>query len=602
MEDKCPSFRKIILIAVIIGIISGCGAYIFFECLKGGTWFFMQDLLGFNLPDEGQSPLTIAGWAPPANIWLFLPIICFGALLSGLIVYTFAPEAEGHGTDAAIKAFHSEGRVRWRVPLVKAATAVLTIASGGSAGREGPTAQISAGFGSIAADLLGLSPRERRIAIATGIGAGIGTIFKAPLGGAILGAEILYRRDFETEAIIPSFLASIIGYAIFGTLEGFDPIFITVEHDWTVMQLPLFLILGCLCAGFGLLYVKSFYGTTAAFRNFFERHHLPPHVKPLLGAFIIGCFVIALSLLSPEAEILALGSIGTGYGFLQLAMYNMLPLGVLILLPLTRIVTTSLTIGSGGSGGVFAPGLAIGGSLGGAFGMLCHMAAPTLVPINSVPAFVIVGMIALFGGIANAPIAVMMMVVEMTADFSLLVPAMGAVALSFVLTGDETIFRQQVETRAQSPAHRGEYRIEILQDITAGEVMMPAESLVSLNPEEECKKVLELIDDTGHTGFPVIADDHLVGIVTIGDLRPHKDGKQNGSGTVKGCMSTRLITLYPDDTLETALELMIAHNIHHIPVIAPERSDQIAGFVTSTDIMRAYSKRMSAGQQLTLKF
>lgn len=596
MEDKYPSFRKIILIAIIIGIISGCGAYIFFECLKGGTWFFMQDLLGYNLPDEGQSPLQIAGWSPPSNIWLFLPIICFGALLSGLIVYTFAPEAEGHGTDAAIKAFHGEGRVRWRVPLVKAVTAVLTIASGGSAGREGPTAQISAGFGSIAADMLGLTPRERRIAIATGIGAGIGTIFKAPLGGAILGAEILYRRDFETEAVIPSFLASIIGYAIFGTLEGFDPIFIAIEHDWTILQLPLFLILGCLCAGFGLLYIKTFYGTSAAFKRFFERHHLPPHFKPLTGAFIIGCFVIALSLLSPEAEVLALGSIGTGYGFLQLAMYNMLPLGVLIFMPLTRIITTSLTIGSGGSGGVFAPGLAIGGSLGGAFGMLCHMAAPALVPINSVPAFVIVGMIALFGGIANAPIAVMIMVVEMTADFSLLVPAMGAVAISFVLTGDETIFRQQVETKAQSPAHRGEYRIEILQEITAGEVMVPIERLVSLTPDEECMKVLGLIDGTGHTGFPVLTDGRLVGIVTIGDLRNYKENTDNGAYTVGGCMSTKLITLHPDDSLETALELMIAHDIHHIPVVDPEKADRIAGFITSTDIMRAYSKRMSAGQ------
>ncbi|NYT06412.1 MAG: chloride channel protein, partial [Methanomicrobiales archaeon] len=352
MPDSA-SFHRVLSISVVIGIISGFGSLLFYEGLKLGTRFCMGDLLGYRYPDEGQTVAAIAGWAPPDSIWLILPIICAGALASGVLVATFAPEAEGHGTDAAIRVFHGEGKVRWRIPLLKAVTSILTITTGGSAGREGPTAQISAGFGSIAADLLHLSARERRIALATGIGAGIGTIFKAPLGGAILGAEILYTRDFESEAIVPSFLASIVGYAIFASFEGFDPIFGSGSVSWTIPQLPLFLALGAVCAGMGLLYIRTFYMTQRAFKSLFSRFALPSCFKPFSGALLIGIGVIALAQISHEGMLVGLGSIGTGYGFLQLAMYNMLPLTVLLVLPFAKILTTSLTIGSGGSGGVF---------------------------------------------------------------------------------------------------------------------------------------------------------------------------------------------------------------------------------------------------------
>lgn len=202
-EKNCESsFRKLILIGVTVGVISGFGAYLFFKGLEYSTAFVMESLFCADLPLEGQTAAEIAGWTPPPVVWLILPIICGGALLSGLIVYFFAPETEGHGTDAAILAYHDDGKIRWRVPIVKAVASIITISIGGSAGREGPTAQIAAGFGAFIADVLTLSPRERKIAIATGIGAGIGTIFKAPLGGAILAAEILYLRDFEADVVL----------------------------------------------------------------------------------------------------------------------------------------------------------------------------------------------------------------------------------------------------------------------------------------------------------------------------------------------------------------------------------------------------------------
>lgn len=589
MTGGATPSQRILLIAIVVGVISGVGALLFFEGLEIGTHFFMETIVGFNLPEEGQSIADISLWSPPETPWLILPVICFGGLLSGLLVYTFAPEAEGHGTDAAIRAFHGDGRIRRRIPLLKAITAIITISTGGSAGREGPTAQISAGFGSIVADYLGLSEKERRIAIATGIGAGIGTIFKAPLGGAILAAEVLYRRDFESDAIVPGFLASVIGYAIFATFEGFDPIFSPVAVSWTIPQLPFFLVLGVICAGFGILYIRTFYGTKKVFSAFFERYGIPNHVKPFAGAFLTGAVAVGLCYFSPETAVIGLAGLGTGYGFVQLALYSMLPLSVLLVIPFVKILTTSLTIGSGGSGGVFAPGMMIGAVAGGAVGMAFHTVLPGMVPLDLVPGFVVVGMIALFGAISNAPIAVLIMVVEMTGNFSLFVPAMGAVAVAYVLAREETIFLEQVQSKAESGAHRGEFEVDVLEAIRVGGVMVPAPSVISLSPEDPCTKVFSLISTTTHTGYPVLEGDRLVGIITTRDVRELLAGGDL-SRPVGERMTRSPLTIHEGRTLEEALRVMIEHDIHHLPVVGDGDPDRLTGFLTRTDLMLAHTR------------
>ena len=299
------SFQRIILIALIIGIISGAGSLLFYVGLEAAISAVFS-LLGYQMPAEGQTIDQITQWVPPASLWLLLPVLCLGGLLSGLIIYSLAPEAEGEGVEAAIKAFHGEGRVRKRIPFLKAITAIITIASGGSAGREGPAAQISAGIGSMVAEYLGLSAHERRIALASGIGAGIGALFKAPLGGAILSAEILYKNDFEVEAVIPSFLASIIAYAIFCTFQGFNPIFGKTEIIWTVTQIPLFLLLGAMCAYLGRLFIKAFYGSETFFQRLIARLGLPPHFKPFLGASIMGVLILTVATFVPSGSSLPL--------------------------------------------------------------------------------------------------------------------------------------------------------------------------------------------------------------------------------------------------------------------------------------------------------
>ncbi|MHC1627190.1 MAG: chloride channel protein [Methanoculleaceae archaeon] len=584
-------WRRVIFLAIVMGLVSGGGALAFFEGLKFGTEFFMGDLLGIQLPAEGEGFAELAGWVPPPpeRIWFIPPLLCLGALISGLVVYTFAPEAEGHGTDAAIRAFHEEGVIRWRVPPLKAVASIFTISTGGSAGREGPTAQISAGLGSVIAGIFGFSTRERRLAIATGLGAGIGTIFMAPLGGAILAAELLYKEDFESSAIIPAFLASVIGYSIFGMVEGFEPVFATASTSWNVGQIPLFLVLGVIAATVGIVYIRTFYWTQQVFNSIFSRYNLPVQFKPLAGAVIIGIIILVITTVFPDGVTLALASLGTGYGFAQLGLYNLLPLSVLLALPFIKILTTALTIGSGGSGGVFAPGLIIGGSTGGAVGALLHIMLPSVVPAESVPVFIIVGMIALFGSISHSPIAVLIMVVEMTGDYSLLVPSMGAVAVAAICVRRETIYREQVDTRADSPAHRGEYMIEILSEISVRDAMIPRERVITLSPADPVKLVVQLANETGHTGYPVLEDNRIVGVITLRDVR-----EAGGNPRVSDLMSRRVISITPEKTLEDALRIMMMRHINHLPVVATGGGAVLEGFLTRTDIMQAYVGSISS--------
>jgi CIC family chloride channel protein len=216
---------KWLLIAGLIGIVAGLGAVVFTHAIQIATDFFLGRLVGYTPPKpigEGNFLVDEAIERP----WLLPFVTALGGLLSGIIVFRFAPSAEGHGTDAAIDAIlHRDGYIDPKVPPVKLVASAITIGSGGSAGREGPAAQISAGFASLLSGILRLSPNDRRIAASAGVGSGIGSIFRAPLGGALMSAEILYLHDLEVEALIPGLIASIVGYSIYGAIEGWEPIF-----------------------------------------------------------------------------------------------------------------------------------------------------------------------------------------------------------------------------------------------------------------------------------------------------------------------------------------------------------------------------------------
>ncbi|MFY3744869.1 chloride channel protein [Anaeromyxobacter sp. Red801] len=566
--ENSRRLSKWLLLGTTIGCVAGLGSVFFYGAIQVATHALLSGISGYQPPGpagEGAAVVT------PIGHRLLLPLVtAIGGLVSGLIVLFLAPEAEGHGTDAAIEAIHRKGgEIRARVVPVKLIASAITIGSGGSAGREGPAAHISAGFASLLGRKVLSSPEDRRIAVAAGIGAGIGAIFRAPLGGAVLAAEILYLHDLEVEAIIPSLIASIVGYTIFGGWFGFEPIF--GQHAslslGAPVQLVYYAVLGVLCGVGGLLYARAFYRVAA----WFDRSRLPRWTRPAVGGLAVGLLGLAM----PQV-------IHTGYGWVQVVMTRD---GVLAFSPLLlaaiaagKIAATSLSIGSGGSGGIFGPGMVIGGFVGALLWRVAFGHVPGL-PAEPAP-FVIIGMMALFGGIAHAPLAVMLMVAEMTGTLSLLAPAMIAVAASTAMVGDETIYRAQLRDRASSPLHRIRFSLPMLAALRVRDAMEPIS--VSAAESDAVRDVLHRLQAMSSAGALVRdRDGQPIGTVTRDALErmPEADGQSPVSLVVSP------VTLHPDQTLEDAMQ-ELAQEGAGVAVVMQQ--DRPAGIVTSRTILRAY--------------
>jgi CIC family chloride channel protein len=573
------------IIGILIGIIAGAGAIAFYFLIQLVTNVMLGGITGFYPPNPAGETAAIQSLKPN---YLLIPLsVAIGGLIAGIVIYKFAPEAEGHGTDEAIAAFHRKGgNIRRRVPFVKAVASAFTIGSGGSGGREGPTAQIAAGFGSYIGDLFRLGVRDKRIAVAVGIGAGIGSIFKSPFGGAMLSGEILYSGgDFEVEALIPGFIASPVGYVIFSSVAGFTPIFgSSVTYTFTQpTNLVFFAILGLICGGVGRFYTTTFYSA----KRFFDSLSAPKYTRPLIGAALMG----VIGIFFPEV-------LGLGYGFTQFLIagnlnmittnYFTLPiLLVLVLLVLAKIVATSLTVGSGGSAGVFAPSLVIGGLVGASFWVVLNWLVPGQFPIPA--PLVIVGMIALFGGVGRVPIAVILMVSEMTGTLSLLAPAMVAVVISYFVVGPKyTIYKSQVLRRSESPAHMGEYNVPLLKRIFVSDAMNI--NAITLKPEDSAQTAYQLMLEKGFRGVPILDGQKLVGMVTMSDLLGIR--REEMEKTSLGSVMTRnLITIHPDEVLLEALSKMTNHSVGRLPVIERDTSKFI-GIISRTDVMKAYDRAL----------
>lgn len=571
------------VIGLLIGAIAGIGATLFYFLIQLITNTMLGGITGFFPPTSAGESVTTPVVNP--NFWLVPLSTALGGLATGLLVYMFAPEAEGHGTDEAIAAFHrKDGKIRRRIPLVKAIASAFTIGSGGSGGREGPTAQIAAGFGSFIGDALKLAVKDRRIAVAVGIGAGIGSIFKSPFGGAMLSGEILYSGgDFEVEALIPAFIASPVGYVIFASFTSFTPTFGTaVSYVFTQpANLLLYALLGIVCGIVGRAYTTTFY----AVKGYFSGLGLPKFARPVIGLAISG----VIGVFFPEV-------LGLGYGFIQylidgnlsLIATNFFAAPILIVLlavVVLKIVATSLTVGSGGSAGVFAPSLVIGGFVGAAFWVALNAILPGVI---AVPApLVIVGMMALFAGVGRVPIAVILMVSEMTGTLTLLAPSMVAVVISYFVTGPKyTIYRSQVAKRSDSPAHRGEYNVPLLTKLFVSDAMK--HEVLTIAPEGTVASAYKTMLDKGFRGVPVVQAEKAVGIVTMSDLlrvpREQMDATQ-----IKSVMTQNLLVAYPDESLLNALDRMINHGVGRLLVVSKD-SGRLMGVITRTDVIVAYNR------------
>lgn len=444
---KSGYLQKWLLLGVTIGFIAGLGAVVFYFALKYTAEFLLGYLAGYHLPTpvgEGGSHGS-AGFARP---WALPLVTTGGALLSAFIVAKLAPEATGHGTDEAIQAVHGDPRaIRFRAVLVKMAASAVTIGSGGSAGREGPTAQISAGFSSLLARRLHLSDEDGRTAVALAIGAGIGAIFAAPLGGAVLAASLPYRDDFDYRFLLPGFITSGTAYAVLGAFLGFDPLFGYIDAEYRFEKswpLLWFVVIGLAAAAVGYLYARTFHTTV----RLTDRLPGGPVLKPALGGLSVGL----LGLLIPQI-------LSSGYGWAQLAADRnslmAIPLWIVVVLPIAKIVATSLSIGTGGSGGLFGPGIVIGAFVGAAVWRLGELSGLPGVP-HEPGIFVVVGMMACFGSVARAPLAIMIMVAEMTGSFSVVPGAILAVGIAALVMSrtNVTIYEAQRLNREAAAAER----------------------------------------------------------------------------------------------------------------------------------------------------
>ncbi|HTI14597.1 MAG TPA: chloride channel protein [Dictyobacter sp.] len=575
---------KWLILSTMIGIVAGIGAIAFYAAIHFTTAMLLGKIVGYAPPNPaGEGATTVTAFWSSLRPWLLPVVTTMGGLVSGIIVFSLAPEAEGHGTDAAINAFHNGKTIRARIPLIKLVASAITIGSGGSAGREGPAAQISAGFGSLIGEVLHLNAQDRRIALATGVGSGIGAIFSAPLGGAILAAEILYKDDLEVEALIPALIASIVGYSIFGAWSGWHPMFATpVDLAFSSpVQLLYYVVLGLICGGIGILYARGFYGITHIF------HHIPiPRwVKPGIGGLLVGL----IGLVIPQA-------IGMGYGWVQVSMSPQgllsIPLWIVLLLPFVKIMTTGFSIGSGGSGGIFGPGMVIGGIAGAALWRICYHVFPG---VPNIPApFVIIGMMALFGGIAHAPLAVMLMVAEMTGNLSMLAPAMIAVGISTMIVGQNTIYESQVSTRADSPAHRFQLSFPLLSTLTVRQAMIAL--TVSFTPQQTVAEAEQALANQTVSGAPVLDEQgNLLGVLTRTDIQRLSE-EERTQHRVREIMNNEVHTLQLDETLDEALETLTQHRISWAPVVASEAlsaEKSVIGTISASDIIRYYRSTLA---------
>ena len=566
------------LLSIAVGVVSGLGAILFEELLRYALYHFLHLPTGFMEPLKGTEAAAVAVLGTTRS-WLFLVIPALGGLVSGLLVYFIAPEAEGHGTDAMIEAFHRRGGyIRKRVPLVKILASAITIGSGGSAGKEGPIAQIGAGFGSFLATILKLKPRDRRILVLAGAAGGIGAIFHAPLGAALFAPEVLYREtEFEFEAILPCIVSSIVASSIFDQYFGRTALFFPGPVDFDPVELLPYAIFGIVCALVGYVYVKVFY--EVARDRFFKRVRISKALKPALGGLMLG--VIAFSL--PQV-------MDGGYGWVQAALEGKIFWGTMLLLALMKILATSCTISSGGSGGVFGPSVFMGAMLGGAFGFLGHQVAPTWVIHPN--AFVLVGIGGFFAGVAKVPVSSIIMACEMCASYVLLVPLMLVSTISYVLLGKVSLYEKQVVTRLASPAHMTEFARGLLEKMQVSEVVNPRP--VTTIPENlPFDQLIQVVSESRETYFPV-ADQtgRLSGILSINDIRAVMfEEALRGLVVAKDVATPNVVRALEDDSLQEALDKMVLLNVDELPVVRAEAPDKIVSMISKREIIGYYHSR-----------
>ena len=559
--------------AVVIGLATGLGAVLITYLIRGINWVGYQ-------------------WIPAAfdggKIYVVV-VPAVGGLVAGVLIYKWAAEAKGHGVPEVMEAMALRGgRIRPIVAVIKILASSFTIGSGGSAGREGPIVQIGAGLGSTLGQVLNLSDERIKNLVACGAAAGIAATFNAPIAGVIFALEVIVGRftaRYFASVVVSAVAAAVVGRIAFGDHPAF-----AVPTEYGVASLWDFLfysILGVLAAVVGVAFTRSLYATEDLFDNW---KRAPEWLKPAIGGMLLG----ALALVYPMVTHLNWNGqtpeiFGVGYAIIESALAGRTLLATAIILLLLKLVATSLTLGSGGSGGVFAPGLFMGAMLGVAFQQsMVHFFPNAIGPTG---AFALVGMAAVFSAAAHAPITAVLMLFELTGDYRIILPLMLAVVISTLLSQrmmkGESIYTLKL-TRRGIRIREGR-DVDIMQSVTVEEVMTT--DVATVPSDMTLTELADVFARTRHHGLMVLdRDGNLWGIVTVTDLDRAIREDRPRSTTVAEIATPyeRLRFAYPDEPMGEALARMANRGLGRMPVVARDNPRRLLGVIRRSDIVEAY--------------
>jgi CIC family chloride channel protein len=549
--------------AVVVGVGAGLGTIAFVWMIEFFRHLFF---------DRGQEVLGFLGRA----YVILLPAL--GGLLVGPLVYFIAPEAKGHGVPEVLTAIITRGgRIRPVVVLAKAVGSAITIGSGGSVGREGPIVQIGSALGSTVGRLFKLNDRRVINLVAAGAAGGIAATFNAPIAGVMFALEVIlgeFGVQTFSPIVISAVTASVISRIVLGNAPAFAVPAYTLVSPW---ELLFYLGLG----GVAALGAQAFVRVLYFMEDLFDGWRFPPYWKPVVGGLAVG----TLGFFLPQV-------FGTGFGTIETALRGQVALGLLALLVVGKILATSLTLGAGMSGGVFAPALFIGAVLGGAYGEVVHRAFPAITAASG--AYAMVGMAAVFAGAARAPITAIIILFEMTQDYRIILPLMFATVVSTLVARrlePESIYTLKLIRRGIDARARKD--VNLMRTILVAEAMTPLSRLVTVRPETSLAELADLFRRTSHHGFAVTDEEgNLCGVVTLADLERALEAGQR-AGTVDDICTHHVVTAFPDETLDDALRHFAALDVGRIPVVDRGQPRRLLGMLRRGDIVHAYSRALA---------
>ncbi|MBN1276371.1 MAG: chloride channel protein [Deltaproteobacteria bacterium] len=550
-------------LAVIVGLAGGFGAIGFRSLID----FFQATFYG-----AGGNLLDIISSTP----WYFRILIpAIGGLIVGLLVYFFAREARGHGVPEVMEAVAlKSGIIRKRIVLVKSLASAICIGSGGSVGREGPIVQIGSAIGSGIGQVLRVSADRIRTLVGCGAAAGIAATFNAPIAGSMFALEIILG-DFSLTTFSPIVISSVTATAISRHFLGNTPAIIVPGYQLvSAWEFPIYVLLGLFCAIIGVIFIKVLYRV----EDIFGRIKFPEYFKALLGGFVIG----VMGLLFPHI-------LGVGYGAIDLSLMQQLPWWLMLFLVFFKILSTSITIGSGGSGGVFAPSLFLGAMAGGFFGSVVHGLFPD---VTATPgAYGIVGMGAIVSATTHGPLTAILMLFEMTGNYMIILPLMITCIISSLGAGrllKDSIYTLKLSRRGVNIKAGKE--INVLKSIRVKDVM---NTKVDTVPENlSLKKLAEKISRSKHNSFPVVdVAGNLTAILSFLDYHDVAyDENLKDLVVAKDIATAKVVTTAVDDNIYDALEKITQRDFSILPVVAEANSTVLVGILTRRDIMDAYNK------------